>query len=191
MARRGLCLNEVAATPALAQGTEKTHRPQDTQPRSRNSNSAPPEGTPEAIAYESHSSICLTSSSNYRFFNLREIQDSQCQRQPSHILLVIPISISQYNVSPCHTTRASFSNWEHEAEFYLITSLSPSLVKPCLRCHKLFWVMTPYLSLGGEYQSLWGTHCIHFQGWMGGSMYLRNIRTPMPQQRGVISQGTT
>jgi len=110
MARRGLCLNEVAATPALAQGTEKTHRPQDTQPRSRNSNSAPPEGTPEAIAYESHSSICLTSSSNYRFFNLREIQDSQCQRQPSHILLVIPISISQYNVSPCHTTRASFSN---------------------------------------------------------------------------------
>jgi hypothetical protein len=38
MARRRLCLNDVAP-PALAEGTEKTHKPQDTQPRSRNSNS--------------------------------------------------------------------------------------------------------------------------------------------------------
>jgi len=52
MARRGLCLNEVA-TPALAAGTEKTHKPQDTQTRS-NSNSAPPECTPEARQDSSH-----------------------------------------------------------------------------------------------------------------------------------------
>jgi hypothetical protein len=32
MARRGLCLNEVAS-PALAEGTEKTHKPQDTKPK--------------------------------------------------------------------------------------------------------------------------------------------------------------
>jgi len=60
MARRGVCLNEVA-TPALAERTEKTHKPQDTQPRSRNSNSVPPECTPEAKASESHSSVCLAS----------------------------------------------------------------------------------------------------------------------------------
>ena len=53
MARRDLCLKEVA-TPTLAEGTEKTHKPQDTQPRSRNSNSAPPECTPEATAFEAH-----------------------------------------------------------------------------------------------------------------------------------------
>jgi len=53
MARRGLCLNEVA-TPALAEVTEKTHKPQDTQTRSRNSNSAPPECTPEARQDSSH-----------------------------------------------------------------------------------------------------------------------------------------
>jgi hypothetical protein len=41
MARRGLDLH-LGATPALAEGAEKTHEPPDTQPRSRNSNSAPP-----------------------------------------------------------------------------------------------------------------------------------------------------
>ena len=120
-------------------------------------------------------SACLTIWSNYRFFNLREIQDSQCLRQPSHILLAI---LTNFNI----TVQCQPLSHNQSIIFKLricgrllppnlsLSPLHPPLVNPCRRYHKVFWVITPHLSLGGEYQSLWGTHCIHFQGWMGGSI---------------------
>jgi len=120
-------------------------------------------------------SVCLTIWSNYRFFNLREIQDSQCLIQPSHILLVIltnfNITVQCQPLSHNQSTIFKLRTWGRLLPPNLsLSPLHPPLVKPCLRRQKVFWIITPYLSLGGEHHSLWGTQRIHLQGWMGGSM---------------------
>jgi hypothetical protein len=82
-------LNE-DAIPALAGVAVKNHKkPQASQPPSRDSSAAPPGCIPEATALESNSSTSLPWNSNYRLFNVPEIQDSACLRQPSDSVLLV------------------------------------------------------------------------------------------------------